>query len=368
MNMLPANKAAKQFALLAIFLLPTIIAGLALRPFSVAVDCHVAYRAAPNRAVMARNQQLAFERNERQSNREVQFVSRTPDYTVFLEPHKATIASRRTSLAKGANIKQFVSLRLLQSNGASAPLPEEPMLAKRNYFIGSDPGKWRTNVPLFGRVRYPSVYKNVDLVYYGIQEHLEYDFVIRPGGEPQSIRFSVAGAGCAKIEQSGDLALRGGNAHMTLHRPFAYQIRNAQRREVPARFLPLGGGQFGIQVGIYDRESTLIIDPVLDYSSYLGGSDDEGIFGIGFDDEGNIYVAGETSSLDFPEKNAVQNHAAGDYDAFVSKFDPKGATLIYSTYLGGSLFDHATGIQVDEGRQSSWCLRSEYGFTEVGRG
>src|SRR5207249_2430900 len=249
MNMLPANKAAKQFALLAIFLLPTIIAGLALRPFSVATDLHVAYRAAPNRAVMARNQQLAFERNEGQSNREVQFVSRTPDYTVFLEPHKATIASRRTSLAQGANIKQFVSLRLLQSNRASAPLPEEPMLAKRNYFIGSDPGKWRTNVPLFARVRYPSVYKNVDLVYYGSQKQLEYDFVIRPGGKPQSIRFSIAGAARAKIEQSGDLALQTGDARMVLHRPCAYQIINGQRCRVSAGFLPLGGQQFGIQVG-----------------------------------------------------------------------------------------------------------------------
>src|SRR5213594_974471 len=244
MNILPANRAAKQFALVASFLLTIITTGPALRPFSFAVDLHAAYRAAPNRAVMARNQQLAFERNERQSNREVQFVSRTPDYTVFLEPHKATIASRRTSLAKGTNIKQFVSLRLLQSNRASAPLREEPLLAKRNYFIGSDPGKWRTNVPLFGRVRYPSVYKNVDLVYYGRHGHLEYDFVIRPGGEAQSIRFSVAGARQAKIEQSGDLVLQTGDAPVTLHRPFAYQITNAQRREVAARFLPLGGGQF----------------------------------------------------------------------------------------------------------------------------
>src|SRR5439155_4758858 len=150
-------------------------------------------------------------------------------------------------------------------------------------------------------------------------------------------------------EQSGDLALQAGDAHARLHRPFAYQIINAQRHEVSARFLPLGSGRFGIEVSSYDRKWPLIIDPVLDYSSYLGGSNDEGIFGIGFDEEGNVYVAGETSSLDFPEKNAAQNHAAGDYDAFVSKFDAKGSTLIYSTYLGGSLFDHATGIQVNEG-------------------
>jgi hypothetical protein len=100
-------------------------------------------------------------------------------------------------------------------------------------------------------------------------------------------------------------------------------------------------------VARYDRNSPLIIDPVLAYSTYLGGSDDEGIFGIGFDQEGNIYVAGETSSLDFPQKDAVQNHLGGNYDAFVSKFDAQGANLIYSTYLGGTNYDHAIGLQVD---------------------
>lgn len=348
MNILPASKAAKQFALPAVFLFPIIIAPLAVRAVSVAVDSHAAHRAAPNHPVLARNQQLAFERNEGQTNREVQFVSRTPNYTIFLQSHKATIAFRGTSLAKGADIKQPVSLCLLQSNHTSAPLAEEPLPAKRNYFIGSDPRKWRTNVCVFGKVRYPSVYQNVDLVYYGSRERLEYDFIIRPGGQPQSIIFSVAGAKRAEIEQSGDLALQAGDAHARLHRPFAYQIINAQRYEVSARFLPLGSGRFGIEVSSYDRKWPLIIDPVLDYSSYLGGSNDEGIFGIGFDGEGNLYVAGETSSLDFPEENGAQTHAAGSYDAFVSKFDPSGTRLIYSTYLGGSRFDDAIGIQVNE--------------------
>jgi hypothetical protein len=239
-------------------------------------------------------------------------------------------------------------MRLLQSNASSLPLPEEPQLAKTNYFIGNDPTRWRTNVSLFRRVRFPSVYKNVDLVYYGNQQELEYDFVIRPGGEPQSIRFSLSGANRARIEQSGDLILEAGGARAILHRPLAYQIVNAQRRDVAASFRPLGGSRFGIRVAGYDRKSPLIIDPVLAYSTYLGGSDDEGIFGIGFDEDGNIYVAGETSSLDFPQKGAVQNHLGGSYDAFVSKFDAQGANLIYSTYLGGAKYDHAIGVQVDE--------------------
>src|SRR5439155_3412959 len=128
-------------------------------------------------------------------------------------------------------------------------------------------------------------------------------FVNRPGGEAQSIFFSVDGSKRAEIEQSWNLALQAWDAHARLHRPLAYQIINAQRHEVSARFLPLGSGRFGIEVSSYDRKWPLIIDPVLDYSSYLGGSNDEGIFGIGFDGEGNLYVAGATSSLDFPEDN-----------------------------------------------------------------
>jgi hypothetical protein len=172
--------------------------------------------------------------------------------------------------------------------------------------------------------------------------------VIRPGGGPQSIRFSVSGANRARIEPTGDLILKAGGARAILHRPLAYQIVKAQRRDVAASFRSLDGSRFGIRVAHYDRKSPLIIDPVLAYSTYLGGSDDEGIFGIGFDEDGNIFVAGETSSLDFPQKGAVQNHHGGNYDAFVSKFDAQGANLIYSTYLGGTQYDHAIGVKVDE--------------------
>jgi hypothetical protein len=304
---------------------------------------------------------LTFERYEGRAG-EVQFVSRAPGYTVLLEPRQMTMAFRNTADHAGTKrtlfpdsaTTQFVRMRLLQSNPSSAPLPEEPLLAKTNYFIGNDPTIWRTNVPLFRRVRFPSVYKNVDLVYYGSQRELEYDFVIRPGGQPQSIRFSVSGANRVKIAQGGDLVLQAGETRGILRQPVAYQMINGERREVAARFLPQGGNRYGIGVARYDRNSPLIVDPVLTYSTYLGGSSDEGIFGIGFDEDGNIYVAGETSSLDFPQKGSIQNHVGGNYDAFVSKFDAQGANLIYSTYLGGSNFDHAIGIHVDE--HGSVCL------------
>src|SRR5256885_12977811 len=355
MNIFPGNRTT-QFASLTFLVLPAILAGLTARA-PVAIDLHASQHSAPNPLTSIQNLQLAFERNKGQSAREVQFISRALHYTVFLEAHKATIVfpgaglhsvPKQALVTKGVADSEFVSLRLLQSNRTAVPLTEEPLLSEANYFLGSDPGQWRTHVPLFGRVHYRSVYKNVDLVYYGNETQLEYDFVVRPGGDPQSIGFSLEGAHRAEIERSGNLTMRVGEAQFALRRPIAYQIIHSQKHTVPARFLPLGGGQFGIQVGSYDRRFPLIVDPVLAYSTYLGGSDDEGIFGIGFDNEGNLYVAGETSSLDFPNKGAIQNDVGGNYDAFVSKFDPTGTRLIYSTYLGGSLFDHAVGIQIDE--------------------
>src|SRR6267143_1638547 len=355
MNIFPGNRTT-QFASLTFLVLPAILAGLNARA-PVAIDLHASQHSAPNPLTSIQNLQLAFERNKGQSAREVQFISRALHYTVFLEAHKATIVfpgaglhsvPKQALVTKGVADSEFVSLRLLQSNRTAVPLTEEPLLSEANYFLGSDPGQWRTHVPIFGRVHYRSVYKNVDLVYYGNETHLEYDFVVRPGGDPQSIRFSLEGAHRAEIERSGNLTMRVGEAQFALRRPIAYQIIHSQKHTVPARFLPLGGGQFGIQVGSYDRRFPLIVDPVLAYSTYLGGSDDEGIFGIGFDNEGNLYVAGETSSLDFPNKGAIQNDVGGNYDAFVSKFDPTGTRLIYSTYLGGSLYDHAVGIQIDD--------------------
>ncbi|HEX8896161.1 MAG TPA: SBBP repeat-containing protein, partial [Terriglobales bacterium] len=355
--MLTANRISKKLVAVVFRLLLVVATGFGLSPLSIAVDSNTPHDLISGLSVRIQNRPLAFEPYAAQNAPRVQFVSRTPGYTVFLEPRQATIAFTRvpretdlqqSSIATSVISTSLVRLRLRQSNFASAPVPEEPLRGKTNYLIGNDPAKWRTNVSLFGKVRYPSVYKDVDLVYYGSRGQLEYDFIIRPGGEPQSISFSVDGASHAEVEHGGDLLIQAGAASVVLHRPVAYQIIDTRRREVSARFLPLGGHRFGIRVAQYDRESPLIIDPVLAYSTYLGGSGDEGIFGISFDTEGSIYVAGETSSVNFPQKGGVQSLVGGSYDAFVSKFDAKGANLIYSTYLGGSRYDHAVGIQADK--------------------
>src|SRR6266576_929328 len=225
MNIFPGNRTA-QFASLTFLVLPAILAGLTARA-PVAIDLHASHHSAPNPLTSIQNLQLAFEHNKGQSAREVQFISRALHYTVFLEAHEATIVfpgaglhsvPKQALVAKGVADTEFVSLRLLQ------PLAEEPLLAEANYFLGSDPRRWRTHVPLFGRVHYRSVYKNVDVVYYGNEAQLEYDFVIRPGGDPQSIRFSLESAHRTEIERSGNITMRVGEAWFALRRPIAYQI------------------------------------------------------------------------------------------------------------------------------------------------
>jgi Beta-propeller repeat len=339
------------------FLLFAFVAAVIMRVFPFSVGVPTSVHAAPKLAAPIHNEQLAFEPNHGQSPSQVQFTSRAHNYTVFLDSHEATVvfqAASQPPIPQNASVKNggapidFVSLHLLESNRATVPQVEELLSAKANYFLGSDPGKWRTNVPLFARVRYPSIYKDVDLVYYGTDSQLEYDFVIKPGGDPKSIRFSLEAARRPVIDRNGDLTVQVGNDQFLLRKPVAYQLVAGQRQQVSAYFQPSGHDDFGIHVGDYDRGLPLIVDPVLAYSTYLGGSADEGIFGIGFDEDGNIYVAGETSSVDFPNKDAVQKHVAGSYDVFVSKFDPTGSRLIYSTYLGGSAFDHAIGIRIDE--------------------
>jgi Beta-propeller repeat len=350
---LPSNRAVRV-ALSALVLLPSSIAVLSVKARWPVPRSRASTLPAEPR--VGNRLPLAFEPNNGPSG-ELRFLARTPRYTIFLEPSRAIVAFRATPSHRTAEkagpagrraTARAVSLCLLGSDHASKPSSEEPLLAQTNYFIGGDPRKWRRRVPLFGKVRYASVYRKVDLIYYGNHQDLEYDFVIEPGGEPQSIRFSVEGASRAELGANGDLVFEAQGSEFVLRRPIAYQSVNSQRLPVAATFQPLGGGRFGIRVASYDRDLPLVIDPVLAYSTYLGGSDDEGIFGIRFDKEGNIYVAGETSSLDFPAKDAFQNAVGGNYDAFVSKFDPAGAKLIYSTYLGGSLYDHAVGLQLDE--------------------
>ena len=214
-----------------------------------------------------------------------------------------------------------------------------------NYFIGNDPSQWHTNIANYGQVEYQGVYPGVNLVYYGNQQQLEYDFVVAPGADPGSIRLSFQGADSISLDDQGNLVLATGSGDVLEHAPVVYQEVGGARQAVAGQFVLLGQDEVGFQIGTYDAGLPLTIDPVLSYSTYLGGSGGDQANAIAVDGSGNAYVTGNTSSTDFPTTaGAFQTSLGGNGNAFVTKLNATGTALIYSTYLGGG---DGSGIAVD---------------------
>ena len=263
---------------------------------------------------------------------------------------------------------QVVRMRLAGGNAKARVIGLDELPGRNNYFIGNDPKKWRTNVPSDARVKYEGVYPGVDLVYYGNQRDLEYDFVVAPGADPNQIKLSFAGADGMRVDAaSGDLVLKVGDDEVRFHKPAVYQPALAAVSSPPSPFVGAArlearhsslvtrhssfvlasNNEVAFRVARYDPKRTLVIDPVLSYSTYLGGSSaDQGV-GIAVDSSGNAYVSGFTQSTDFPTANSLQANPGGTEDAFVTKLNPSGSALVYSTYLGGSGQDIGFGIAVD---------------------
>ena len=283
---------------------------------------------------------LSFEVNQGQATSEVKFLSRGNGYSIFLSSSETTLVSRDLVL----HMKLAGANRLPHISG----LNELP--GRSNYFIGADPEKWHANVLNFASIRYAEVYSGVDLIYYGNNRQLEYDFVVAPGADPEVIRFGITEARKTKIDQQGDLVIRTRNGVLRWKKPVIYQDANGGRRMVKGGYRRRAGTQIGFEIGNYDHSKPLVIDPVLStvFSSYLGGSGQDVALGIGVDASGNVYVAGYTGSSDFPVLNAVQPTSdGGPEDVFVTKFSPGGTQLLYSTYVGGSGRDFGWGIAVD---------------------
>ena len=218
---------------------------------------------------------------------------------------------------------------------------------KVNYFIGDDPSQWRTNIPTYAKVRYRDVYPGVDLIYYGKGKQLEYDFIVAPGANPEVIQLAFEGADSLRVE-SGDLRLRVHEAEIRLRKPVVYQETPAGRRVIEAKYSLTGPQQIAFQVERYDRSRPLVVDPVLDYASYLGGNGSEAAMAVALDAAGNVYLTGNAGlSPGFPIVNPLPN-SSGWSGAFVSKLSPGGSALLYSTYLGDRAGrTSAGGIAVD---------------------
>jgi uncharacterized repeat protein (TIGR01451 family) len=310
---------------------------------------------------------LTFEANNGQTDSSVKFFSRGSGYSLFLTKNEAVIALRRASRSQKvaeklpgppkadlANDKPAagatIRMELVGANAELRPIGDEELPGKANYFIGNDPSKWRTNVPTYAKVKYKGIYPGVDLVYYGNQGRLEYDFVVAPGADPSKIRLKFGGAKKLNLDERGNLLLRA-DGDVRLERPVVYQVVDGARRPVEGSYKLMAGNTVRFHVGEYDGTTALVIDPVLAFSTYLGGSAYANGQGITLDSAGNAYVTGDTGAVDFPTTaGAFQrnyNGTSGSPNAFVSKLNPSGSALVYSTYLGGGGVDHAVAISVD---------------------
>ncbi len=329
---------------------------------------------------------VSFEENLGQSDKQVRFLSRRGGTTVFLTNDEAAfvlsaparkvkgeiassdIATDERAIAEETAPEAVgrrgrgpatherpkfhaVHMKFDGANPWAEVVGERELAGRVNYLRGDDPSKWRTGVKTYGAVRYRGIYDGVDLVYYGNElGQMEYDFEVAPGADPRQISLLVEGADAMEVDASGDLVISTPAGPMKQHRPAVYQEVEGLRHTVEGAYAVEPDGRVRFALGEYDASAPLVIDPVLEYSTYLGGGFEDGARGIAVDSARNAYIAGYTYSTDFPTKNPVQstNAAPGIFtDAFVTKLNSTGSALVYSTYLGGGDDDDALNIAVD---------------------
>ncbi len=247
----------------------------------------------------------------------------------------------------GAGTSAVVRMRLLGANPKPVVEGVDRVAGVTNYVAGSDAKRWATGVPSFSQVKYSEAYPGIDLLYHGRQRRLEYDFVVAPKVDSKAITLDFSGAQEVTVDRRGDLVIATRGGELVQKRPVIYQRVAGGRRVVPGGYVLKGDGRVGFEVGSYDRSKALVIDPVLSYATYLGGVGSDSPGGIAVDSTGNAYVTGSTGSADFPTASPRQPASGGGTDAFVTKLNATGSALLYSTYLGGNGADNGRAIAVD---------------------
>ena len=227
----------------------------------------------------------------------------------------------------------------------------EAMPGRANFLLGDDPDSWRTGVPIFGGVVYRDLYTGITLTYSGSGSRIKSEFLLKAGADPSQIRLAYLDGAEVSISRRGDLVVQQNSAELHEQAPIAYQERNGSRDPVAVRYRILADRTVVFEVGEYDATLPLVIDPVISYSTYIGGTAQSAVTALAVDAAGDLYAAGWTEAIDFPVSNAIQAVSHGGVDAFVFKLNPAGNTLLYATYIGGRGDDRASGIAVDASGQ-----------------
>jgi hypothetical protein len=308
---------------------------------------------------------LIFEPNRGQDDAQVKFLAHGSGYGLYLTENEAVLAfpgNARNGSARSAIRMQFTGAASKPEMQSSQPLP-----GRTNYLIGNDSSQWRRNIPQFGRVQYKSLYRGVDLDFYGRQGHLEYDFEVAPGVDPSAINLRFEGAQSVRVADNGDLILSSTAGELRFQKPHVYQKSSSKTEDVSGAFVLRADNTVGFDVGAYDRTRALVIDPVLSFSTLLGGSGSESctaLVGAAFvphcpavavDSANRIYLAGATSAASgFPTPSSAPGSVGpkgGTSDVFVARISNSGSALALDllTFFGGSGTDYPVGVAVDSG-------------------
>lgn len=324
---------------------------------------------APGSAIQARNVvaalPLRFEPNQGQANldpadRRVQFLARGSGYSLLLGSEGAVLQlfsqdQSKHNVSRPATRVESLEMKLAGANPNPSLTGAGLLPGKSHYLLGNDPAKWRRGIPQFAGVRYAGVYPGIDLVFYGNEGRLEYDFQVAPGSDPAKAELEFDGAQRLELKD-GALVIHTKTCSVRLEAPGVYQQIEGRRQPVPASFVLRGGKRAGFAVGAYDHSRGLIIDPVLVFSTYFGGSGNELASSVAVDGSGNIYLAGSTTSPTLPQgllttvfQETLKTSTA--QNVYIAKITPPQGTspavLDYVTYLGGSGIDTPAGVAVD---------------------
>ncbi len=308
------------------------------------------------------NHPLKFEKNLGQTADEVAFFSRGSGYGFFLAPTESVmVLSRLADQASPHRLSgefhkgkpdQFessvIKMRMLGANTHPEMTGEKKLKSTSHYFIGNEKESWHRGIPNFEQVHFEEVYSGIDLVYYGNQGELEYDFIIKPGADPNSIVLEFSGAEALSLDDDGNLILKTPAGKVVQRAPFSYQHIDGKKKPVVSRYVLKPDNKVVFQVAEYDPDHDLVIDPLLKFSTYLGGGSSDEAYGIAVDSNDNVYITGSTRSIDFDTLNEIEGDDL-ELDVFVFKLESAalGMDLVYSTYLGGSSFERGESIAVD---------------------